>query len=97
MYNIQIDSSRYWTGGALEQGCGTYGNDVFVNSIPAELDIRRRQAYKLVDGTLILDSERLAEIETEIASRTDPPTMDERTSALEAAVLEIALGGTVNG
>ena len=54
-------------------------------------------AYKLLDNALIFDAEKWAEIEAEREAAANAPTMNERMSAVEAAVLEMVLGGMVNG
>lgn len=100
MYNIQINTNGYWTGGAAAEGYGTYEGGVDIESIPDEPDIRRRQAYRLTDGVLVLDTVRLAEIDAEIAAEIPMQTDAERIAALEAdnaelrEALEALIGGT---
>lgn len=89
MYNICIDTDGYWIGGALTSEYAAYENGVYVDSIPDEPDMRKRKAYKLVDGVLTLDAEKLAEIEANIAVETPTPTPEERIAALEAANAEL--------
>ncbi len=95
---ITIDTDGYWTGDYAEIG-GIEGG-VDIESIPDEPDIRRRQAYRLTDGALALDTVRLAEIDAEIAAEVPTPTDAERIAALEAdnaelrEALEALIGGT---
>lgn len=101
MYNIQLGSDGYWTGAAVPDTVRVYDNGINVEAIPSEDDMTRRRAYKLVDGVLVLDTVRLAEIEEEIAAAAAAQTEAERIAALEAdnaelrAAIEVLIGTEV--
>lgn len=55
--------------------------------------IEKHLAYKLEDGVLIFDPEKWEQIEAERNTLNTAPSYEDRLEALEAAMLDMILGG----
>lgn len=55
---------------------------------PPEFDVTKQKEYRIIDGTLV---------HAPLPVEPPVPTEAERLAALEAAVLELALGGALDG
>ena len=75
--------------------CEDGGRHFEINDVvnPATVDLNGTPLYKLVNGSVIERSE--SEIFNEVVTVDTIPTLEERTTALESAVLEIIMGGTL--
>lgn len=60
---------------------------------PPLIDVRGVPKYKLVSGSVIDRSQ--TEMEADIIQTPSTPTLEERTAALETAMLEIVMGGAL--
>lgn len=67
--------------------------ELFGIANPPLIDMRGIPKYKLVDGSMVERSQE--EMDADVIQIPSPPTLEERTSALESALLEIVTGGTL--
>lgn len=79
---IQIGSNGYFTGNYAIIGNIENGVE-YSGEIPTE----NATAYKLVNGVLVFD-------ENAVIVPTEQPTTEDRLEALEAAMLEMIIGGS---
>lgn len=80
---IQIDNNGYFTG-----NYAVIGNIDNAVEYSGEIPTENATAYKLEKGVLVFD-------ENAIVIPTEQPTTEDRLEALEAAMLDIILGGNV--
>lgn len=85
VYTIATDDDGYYKFGD--------GNLVEVTEIPNVYPLDRLRAYKYDEETksLVLDKERLKEIDTEIGyvDESDKPSIEERLEAIEGLMLDM--------
>ena len=75
--------------------CEDGGRHFQLNGVvnPPMIDTSGIPKYKLVSGAVTERSQ--AEIDADVVQAPAPPTLEERTAALETALLEIVMGGTL--
>ena len=78
---IQIGSNGYFTGNYAILG-GVENGVEYLGELPTE----NATAYKLVNGVLVFD-------ENAVIVPTEQPTTEDRLEALEAAMLDMIIGG----